>query len=126
MAIVGVGTDIVEIQRIRSSFDKFGDKFADRILSDAEKATKTYQVQPVHYLAKRFAAKEAIMKALGTGLARGVRFDDFSILNNADGKPYVEIEGEGKALLERLGINHIHISISDEKNQAIAFVVAES
>lgn len=126
MAIVGIGTDIVEIKRIEKSFSKFGERFAHRILSEAEMASKSFQYQPVHYLAKRFAAKEAIMKALGTGLARGIRFDDFSVLNDDQGKPVVLIQGKAKELMEQMGIKNLHISISDEKKQAIAFAIAEN
>jgi holo-[acyl-carrier protein] synthase len=125
MAIVGIGTDIVEIKRIEQSFQKFGERFAHRILSETELKSKSYQYQPVHYLAKRFAAKEAIMKALGTGLARGIRFDDFSVLNDEQGKPIVEVQGVAKELMDQMKIRRLHISISDEKKQAVAFAIAE-
>ena len=126
MAIVGIGTDIVEIKRVERSYKQFGDKFSERILSESELQTKTFATQPVHYLAKRFAAKEAIMKALGTGLAKGVRFADFSVLNDESGRPYVEASGVAAEVLVEHNIKQLHISISDEKNQAIAFAIAES
>ncbi|NVJ61802.1 MAG: holo-ACP synthase [Gammaproteobacteria bacterium] len=126
MAIIGIGTDIVEIKRVERSYKQFGVKFAERILSERELQTKNFATHPVHYLAKRFAAKEAIMKALGTGLAKGVRFADFSVLNDENGRPYVEVSGVAAELLNNNNINQLHISISDEKNQAIAFSIAES
>ncbi|WMS88581.1 holo-ACP synthase [Pleionea litopenaei] len=125
MGIVGIGTDIVEIKRVEKSFKQFGERFAQRILSAQELESKSFTHQPVHYLAKRFAAKEAIMKALGTGLAKGVRFDDFSVLNDENGKPYVDVSGEALVLMDSLSIKTIHISISDEEKQAIAFAIAE-
>ncbi|NVK54659.1 MAG: holo-ACP synthase [Gammaproteobacteria bacterium] len=126
MAIIGIGTDIVEIKRVEKSYKQFGERFAQRILSEKELQSKSFTHQPVHYLAKRFAAKEAIMKALGTGLAKGVRFDDFSVLNDENGKPYVDVVGEAKVIMAALGITHLHISISDEEKQAVAFALAES
>lgn len=126
MAIVGIGTDIVEISRVEKSFKRFGDRFAQKILSEEELASKSFNVQPVHFMAKRFAAKEALMKSLGTGLAKGVRFDDFSVLNDENGKPVVVTRGKAAELMNDMGIARLHISISDEENQAIAFAIAES
>ncbi|PWK54478.1 holo-ACP synthase [Pleionea mediterranea] len=126
MAIVGIGTDIVEISRVEKSFKRFGKRFAERILSNDELTSKKFKVQPAHFLAKRFAAKEAIMKALGTGLAKGVRFDDFTVLNDENGKPVVDVGGKAHDLMAELGVVSLHISISDEENQAIAFAIAES
>ncbi len=126
MGIVGIGTDLVEISRVEKSLKRFGDRFAQKILSEEELSSKSFNVQPVHFLAKRFAAKEALMKSLGTGLAKGVRFDDFSVLNDESGKPVVITRGKAAELMSDMGIVRLHISISDEENQAIAFAIAES
>ncbi|WP_144391396.1 holo-ACP synthase [Pleionea sediminis] len=125
MAIAGIGTDIVEVARIEQSFNRFAERFAQRILSEEELRSKSYKAQPVTYLAKRFAAKEAIVKCLGTGIANGVRFDDFSVLNDDNGKPFVSVSGKAKQLMEERGISKIHISLSDEATMAVAFAVAE-
>jgi holo-[acyl-carrier protein] synthase len=125
MAIIGIGTDLVAIDRIKQSWQQFGERFAHRILSETELTSDGFRSQPVAFLAKRFAAKEAIMKALGTGLAQGIRFDDFSVVNDEQGKPVVLVQGEARERMSRMGIRHFHISISDEKKYALAFVVAE-
>ncbi|HAG52543.1 MAG TPA: holo-ACP synthase [Alphaproteobacteria bacterium] len=116
--IIGIGTDICEINRIQP-----GEGFANKILSESEqevlKAKKNKQV----YLAKRFAAKEAISKAFGCGIGSKLSFKDISILNNEAGAPYVEISETAKSKL--VDFSSIHISISDEKNYAIAYVIVE-
>ena len=126
MALIGIGTDLVEIGRIEASYQKFGTRFVKRVLSKEEQQSKAFLSKPVSFLAKRFAAKEALMKALGTGLAQGLRFDDFSVLNDEAGKPYVVANGKARQQMDRLGIAQLHISISDERLFALAFAVAES
>ncbi|MCO7225462.1 holo-ACP synthase [Pleionea sp. CnH1-48] len=125
MAIVGIGTDILDIPRIEGSYQRFGQKFVDRILSAEEQKSAGFQSHPERYLAKRFAAKEALMKALGRGLADKLRFDNFSVLNDSAGKPYVVVSGRAQEVKESLGITELHISLSDEKHQVIAFAIAE-
>lgn len=122
--IKGVGTDIVLIHRIESSVNRFGDRFTKRILSSTELANA--KKLTTAYIAKRFAAKEAVSKALGTGMRAGVSFRTISILNDLAGKPTVTLTEGSLKKANELGINHWHISLSDEKDHAIAFVVAES
>ncbi len=118
--ISGIGTDVVSIKRIAELHKEFGDKFVQRILSE-EEIEKFRSLNPdkaISYLAKRFAGKEAVAKAFGTGIGK-ISFTDISILNNSAGKPYVVISDKA------LGASKdMHISLSDEKEgYAIAFVV---
>lgn len=122
--IYGIGTDIVEIKRIQQMTDQYGDKFAQRILSPKELNIYHVHAQPVQYLAKRFAAKEAAAKALGIGIAQGLSFHQFSIMNDVLGKPCIGLSGQAEQLVSREGLQ-LHISLSDEKEHAVAFVIAE-
>jgi holo-[acyl-carrier protein] synthase len=126
MAIVGIGTDIVEIARIRDQRERLGDKLAKRILTDAEFALYAASKIPERFLAKRFAAKEAAAKALGTGIGRGVSFQHIHIANDANGAPIVTFTLGAKARLEQLKGRHGFITIADEQHYAVATVVLES
>jgi holo-[acyl-carrier protein] synthase len=117
--IVGIGTDICEINRIQP-----GAGFANKILSESEKEVLATKKNKQAYLAKRFAAKEAISKAFGCGIGAKLAFKDISILNNTAGAPYVELSETAKAKLP--AFSSIHISISDESNYSIAYVVVEN
>ena len=124
--IIGVGTDIVEVDRIRKAFSRRPEKFRRKILA-AEEIEKTPVTREIEYLAKRFAAKEAISKVLGTGMRFGVSFGDILILTDLDtGQPLVELKGHAKQKASMKGINRILISISDEKDYAMAFAVGVS
>lgn len=124
--IFGVGTDIVDIERIKRSTERHGDKFAERILAPQEMAIYQNTKNKIHYLAKRFAAKEAVSKSLGTGMRQGIDFVQLIITNDEIGKPQVVLEGKALAWSEQNKITKIHLSISDEKTQAVAFAIAES
>ncbi|MDX1795467.1 MAG: holo-ACP synthase [Hydrogenovibrio sp.] len=124
--IVGVGTDIVEIERISTMLNKHREAFVKRILSPAEQRIFSAQMHPEKYLAKRWAAKEAISKALGTGFTHGVSFQDMTITHTDHGQPLVELSGKTQEVACQKEISHWSISISDEKHYAIAFVIAES
>lgn len=119
----GIGTDIVQVSRIRTTLEKQGDRFVSRILTEAEQAVYQQRNCPVNFVANRFAAKEAISKALGTGIASGIRFVDIEVLPNDRGAPTVTVFGEAAARLTELQATTIHISISDEKDYAVAFAV---
>ncbi|MCS5708285.1 holo-ACP synthase [Candidatus Berkiella cookevillensis] len=121
--IFGIGTDIVSVPRIQKNIDNNKNKFIDRILSDKEKMHLPSEVQLVGYIAKRFAAKEAFAKALGTGIADGLAFNQISVLNNASGQPYIECEGKALAFVQAHNIQSIQVSLSDEQEYALAFVV---
>jgi holo-[acyl-carrier protein] synthase len=120
----GIGTDLVEIARIASLYQRFGDRFAKRILSEPEYAIFERQHYSIPFLAKRFAGKEAVAKALGTGIGEQVAFTEISITNHQNGKPVVELLGKAAKLLHKLAIKEIMISLSDEKHYALAFAVA--
>ncbi|WP_166837457.1 holo-ACP synthase [Rheinheimera pleomorphica] len=129
MAIVGLGTDIVDIARIESSLTR-SPALIQRVLTGAEQAI--YQQQALshpanaaRYFAKRFAAKEAAAKALGTGIGRGVSFQHFSVSNNADGAPQLALSDYAAELAAKLGVNHIWLSITDEQAYAAATVILE-
>ena len=124
--IIGVGTDIVEVDRIRKAFSRRPEKFRRKILA-AEEIEKTPVNREIEYLAKRFAAKEAISKVLGTGMKFGVSFGDILILTDLKtGQPLVELKGYARQQASRKGINRILISISDEKDYAMAFAIGLS
>ena len=123
--IFGIGADIVEVKRIRN-LDSL-EKFADKILSLNELEVFKSQIdeKKVTFLAKQFAAKEAVSKALGTGIGKDIRFNQIEILRNSDGKPYLNHDGLITTILNDLGITKTHVSLSDEKKYALAFVILE-
>ncbi|MFP6833748.1 MAG: holo-ACP synthase [Porticoccaceae bacterium] len=119
---VAIGTDIVEIQRIASALERQGDKFVQRILTESEIAEYQARGNSVAFLAKRFAAKEAIAKALGTGIGRGISFQHMIVSNNSDGAPQVELQANAAERLKQMGGSQVLLSLSDEKNYALAYV----
>ena len=124
--IAGIGTDIVRIERIRKILGKRqGETFARRVLMDSELEIFSSHCNPAAYLAKRFAAKEAASKALGTGIGK-VSFQHLQVSNDEQGAPRLQFHGYAKELQEQRGIRHIHLSLSDEEDAAVAFVVLEA
>lgn len=123
--IVGIGTDIVEVDRIRDSHKKFGEKFIDRILLPAEKAYCLSHTDPAPYIAARFAAKEAIAKAFGTGIRESLGWHDMEITREDTGKPVVQLHGRAQALLEKTGSDRLHITLSHTAQHATATAVLE-
>ncbi|WP_413110970.1 holo-ACP synthase [Thaumasiovibrio sp. DFM-14] len=126
MAVVGLGTDICQIDRVEGSLSRLGEAFALRILTPNEMAHFRQRKHSHRYLAKRFAAKEAAAKALGTGIANGISFQDFEVSNDVRGKPSITLYNAALAQFEQLGGRHIHLTISDEKQYAVATVLFES
>lgn len=126
MALVGLGTDIAEIERIENALFRSGEAFARRVLADVEMEKFAQLKQKGRYLAKRFAAKEAASKALGTGIAQGVTFHDFVISNDELGKPVLTLHNKAAQLAQQMAITAIHLSISDERHYAVATVIYES
>ena len=125
--IIGIGTDLVEIARVRQSVERLGERFIDRILSADEKKiwAQIAHVEKAHaYVAKRFAAKEAAVKALGTGIGRGVSFQHFNVVNLPSGQPILKVDSSIEARYETPVI--WHLSLSDEREYAQAFVILES
>jgi holo-[acyl-carrier protein] synthase len=124
--IYGIGTDIVEVGRIESSIEKFGDDFAKRILAESEMPSYLATSIKSRFIAKRFAAKEAFSKALGTGLREPATFQNITVSHDRLGKPILVLAKELQDFLTVKNISHMHITISDEKNLAAAFVVLET
>lgn len=124
--IFGIGTDIVEVSRIEDSLLRFGNAFAERILNEQEWLSYSQSNTQPRFLAKRFAAKEAFAKALGTGLRAPATFQNIGIAHDDLGKPVLDIAPELQVLLDSKGIRYMHLSISDEKALAAAFVVLET
>ena len=120
---IAIGTDIVEIARIGEAVSRQGIKFAQRILSQTELEVYQAKSESVSFLAKRFAAKEAIAKALGTGIGYGVSFQDIVISNNQKGAPEVSLRGGAAEVLNSLGASKVLLSISDEKDYALAYAM---
>ena len=123
--IYGVGTDLIEIQRIVKALKRFGERFARRILCDPELRRFRDHKQPAAYLAKRFAAKEAFTKALGTGIHAPANWHGVWVVNLASGRPVLEFSPELKALLRKKKILGAHLSLTDEREMAAATVILE-
>ncbi|MDN3650120.1 holo-ACP synthase [Reinekea marina] len=121
--MIGLGTDIVQIERIEKVYQKQGERFLKRLLTEKEREVFDARKQSMAFLANRYAAKEAIAKALGTGIAKGVNFNDLEILPNEFGAPIVTLYGYALALFKEKGGQQVSISLSDEKDYAVAFVV---
>lgn len=124
--IYGVGTDIVNIERVADILAKNKEGFVQRTLSEHEQALFANKGDSVAYCAKRFAAKEAFAKALGIGIGKVVSFQDLTIRNNEQGKPYFIPSEKLRLYLISKGIKQAHLSLSDEKYNAVAFVVLET
>ena len=123
--IYGVGTDLVEIKRVERVLRRFGERFARRILCEPELKRFRAHRQPIAYLAKRFAAKEAFTKALGTGIHAPANWHGIWVVNLRSGKPQFEYSEELQKLLREKQIRHAHLSLTDEREIASATVILE-
>lgn len=123
--IFGIGTDIVAFERIESLHLRYGERFARRILSGNEMAEYMSHAQPARLLMKRFAAKEALSKAAGSGLRHPLGMTQITVAHDMMGKPVFRFGTELEEHFSKLGILHHHLSISDEQDRAIAFVILE-
>lgn len=124
--ILGIGTDIARVARFESAMARHGPRFAQRILGDAERAQLAGRQDKAAFLAKRFAAKEAFVKALGSGLRHGMRWTDIQVISDALGRPGLALSGKAQALASAAGVRHLHLSLSDEAELALAMVLLES
>ena len=124
--IFGVGTDVVEISRIEAALKRHGERFALRILCPPELERYKRHRLPANYLAKRFAAKEAFTKALGTGIKSPANWHGVWVKNLASGKPVLEFSDALQKLLKTKGVTSAHVSLSDEKGVVFATVILES
>lgn len=121
--IYGVGTDLVELARVQETYDRFGDHFVRRLLMDEERALFAKNKWPVRFLAMRFAAKEATVKAMGTGFAHGIWIRDVGIVNNPWGRPEIIWSDRARTLCDELGIGEGHVSLTDDAGLVLAFAV---
>jgi holo-[acyl-carrier protein] synthase len=123
--ILGTGIDIIEVERIEAAYQKFGDRFVQRILRPAELAYCFSHKSPGPFLAARFAGKEAISKAFGTGVGAQLGWQDMEICRKDSGEPYVVLHGKGQTLLTERGGRTVHISLSHTEKHASAVAILE-
>jgi holo-[acyl-carrier protein] synthase len=124
--IFGIGTDIVEYARIETMWARYGTRFAERVLSGQELPGFKSNPRAARFLAKRFAAKEAFAKAVGSGLRHPVSLRRISVTHDGLGKPVLQFDEVLRSHLAQLGISGHHLSISDERNMVVAFVLLEN
>ena len=122
--IIGLGTDITELARIKASCDRFGKRLLQKILTEDEQ--QYLPESPIAYIAGRFAAKEATVKALGTGFSDGIGLLDVEVTRGPAGQPLLRLHGSARQRAEALGMRAAHISISHDRNAAVAVVVLEA
>jgi holo-[acyl-carrier protein] synthase len=124
--IVGTGTDIVDVPRIRRALDRHGDRFLTRVFTPSEREYCMPKRLPETYLAARFAAKEAALKALGTGLTQGISWQDVEVCRNENGKPDLSFHNVAAEKLRDLGATSVHVSLSHTNAFAVAVVIIET
>ena len=121
--IFGIGVDVLETRRIAETLERFGERFTEHLLMPQEQEQLKLTQRPARFLAMRFAAKEAIVKAMGTGFAHGVWIRDVGVVQNAWGKPEVIFSERGEAVRRKLGIGEGHVTLTDEKGLVVAVAV---
>ncbi len=124
--VIGLGTDLVEVDRIAHSIERYGERFLSRIYTAAERDYCAPKRFPAQNLAARFAAKEAGAKALGTGISRGVGWKDIEVLRDPGRPPRLVLHGRARALADSLGVRHTSVSLTHTDTQAMATVIFES
>jgi holo-[acyl-carrier protein] synthase len=123
--ILGTGVDIIEVDRIRGSYERFGERFVRRILSDGELGYCLAHRDPAPFLAARFAAKEAISKAFGTGIGGQLGWQDMEVGRKSTGEPFVILHDQGLLLLKERGADHVHLTLSHTQVYAVAMALLE-
>ncbi len=123
--IFGIGVDIVQIVRIQKAIENSGKRFAEKVLTEEEYKEFLSNKTPTNFLAKRFAAKEAFSKALGTGFTDGLTLKQIQVTHNEAGRPLLQLFDVAKEKVDQLNIRHCHLSISDERKYVVAFVTLE-
>jgi len=121
--IFGIGVDVLEAERISQTLERFGTRFIEHLLMPEEQAQLTRTARPARFCAMRFAAKEAIVKAMGTGFAHGVWIRDVGVVQNAWGKPEVVFSARGERVRRELGIGEAHVTLTDERGLVVAVAV---
>ncbi len=123
MSVVAIGTDLVEIDRVKEVWERHGERFVARVLTPAEREVMAREKLPWRYLAKRFAAKEAIAKSLGTGIGVSLSWQDMELQRDSQGAPVVQLTHRARALAESRGGSRVLLTLSDERAYAVAFAV---
>ncbi len=123
--IVGTGVDLAEVPRIKASIERYGAKFIDRIFTPLEIAYVERKANRFERYAARFAAKEAGMKALGTGWRRGVRWQDFEVVNLPSGRPTLQLHGAAQTIAAAIGVTAVSLSLTHTSETGMAFVIFE-
>lgn len=126
MTIAGIGIDLVRIERLRKTVEKWGDSFLNRVFTKNEQDYSYSHILPYPYLAGRFSAKEAFLKAIGTGWGKGIRWTDIEVTRNKDGSPEIKVYGVLKKILSGKQVKDVLVSISHERDYAIAQVILVS
>jgi holo-[acyl-carrier protein] synthase len=121
--IFGIGVDVLEAARIKRTFERFGERFVEHLLLPEERAQLAHTQRRERFLAMRFAAKEAIVKAMGTGFAHGMWIRDVGVVQNAWGKPEVVFSARGERVRRELGIGESHVTLTDERGLVVAVAV---
>jgi|SRR5581483_2744960 len=124
--ILGIGTDLAEVARIHRSIERYGDRFLERVYTEAERAYSSSKANAAERFAARFAAKEAGMKAIGTGWRHGIRWQDFEVRNEPSGKPALVLHGVARQIADKLGVERISISLTHTAEMAFAIVILEA
>jgi len=123
--IAGIGTDIVHIDRVQKVLDRYGERFVNRILTPEERVRFGRTKAKANHLAKRFAAKEAFSKAIGTGIRSPFRWHSVTVARDSKGKPLLKPDVKMAEYLAKTGVTHFHVSLTDDADVAMAFVVLE-
>jgi|SRR5512141_1096403 holo-[acyl-carrier protein] synthase len=123
--IAGIGVDIVDIARIQALLERYGERFLRRVYTEAETAYAMNSANKSERLAGRFAVKESVMKALGTGKSQGILWRDIETVRGRYGKPEVRLHGQAVKLSKKLGGGAVHVSITHDGGKAVAFVILE-
>ena len=123
--IFGTGIDIIEIDRIKNSIQKYSDRFKKKIFTQKEIDYCHSQADPAKHFAARFTVKEAVLKCFGTGMTGGILWKDIEIDKLNSGQPIINLHGNGKKLFNQLKLKHIHVSITHDKTYAAAQAIAE-
>ena len=126
MSVLGIGVDLVECARIEHSLERFGEKFLKRVFTDGEIEYSMSMKFPARHLAARFAAKEALSKAFGTGIGKSLAWKDIDVHKKPSGEPFVVLEGGAKDLASNRGVTKVLITLSHTDNHAMAMIVLES
>ena len=121
--IFGIGTDVVRLERVEATLERFGEHFVQRLLLPEEEAQYRRSGRKARFLAMRFAGKEAVVKAMGTGFRNGMWIRDVGIVQDTRGKPEIVFSPRGRALCEQMGIGGGHVSLTDEAGLVVAFAV---